>query len=61
MTRNLKALKKQIRQRHKELNKGFLVQFAKEASTIPAYAMRELTGQRHGRKPKGTLKKGWFE
>lgn len=47
--------------RHKVLKTGFWAQLAKEASTIPAYAARELTGQPHDRKPKCKLKSGWFE
>ncbi len=61
MKSKLQAFKKQYRKRNKELSKGLFVQIAKEASTIPAYAMRELSGQPHDRKPKCTLKKGWFE
>ena len=61
MTRTKKSLKAQIKQRHKALNDGLLVQAAKELTTIPAYAIRELTGQSHDRKPKCSLKKGWFE
>lgn len=37
------------------------VQAAKEATSLPAYAARELTGQSHTKKPKVGLKKGWFE
>lgn len=40
---------------------GGIVQAGKEYSTIPAYAMRELTGMPHHKKPKCKLKKGWFE
>jgi len=61
MVRTKKTLKAQIKQQHKALNDGLLVQAAKELTTIPAYAMRELTGQPHDRKPKCTLRKGWFE
>ncbi len=60
------ALKKQtfrakMRQRRKELTKGLLIQAGKELSSISAYTVREVTGQPHGKKPKCTLKKGWFE
>lgn len=40
---------------------GVLVQATKEVSSIPAYGMRELTGQPHRSKPTCSLKKGWFE
>jgi hypothetical protein len=56
-----KSLKAQIKKRRKDLNEGLLVQAAKEVSSIPAYAMRELTGQSHREKPRCKLKKGWFE
>jgi len=56
-----KSLKTQIKQQHKDLNKGLLIQAVKEVSSIPAYAMRELTGQSHHQKPKCSLKKEWFE
>lgn len=56
-----KSFKTQYKKRLNDLSEGLLVQVAKEASTIPAYAMRELTGQPHDRKPTCTLKKGWFE
>jgi hypothetical protein len=61
MARKKKPARTGVKQRFKDMNDGLLVQFAKEASTIPAYAMRELTGQPHGEKAKCTLKKGWFE
>jgi hypothetical protein len=61
MTKSNKSLKSQIRERHKALNDGLLAQAAKELTSIPAYAMRELTGQPHDRKPRCSLKKGWFE
>ena len=40
---------------------SLLVQAGKEISSIPAHAVRELTGQPHNKKVKCTLKKGWFE
>ena len=53
--------KQTFKKRSQALNNGLLIQVAKELSSIPAYAMRELTGQPQGHKPKCTLKKGWFE
>lgn len=49
-----------IRQGCKNMS-GHLKQAAKELSTIPAYAVRDLTGQPHNQKPTCKLKKGWFE
>ena len=56
-----KQSNKAKRRRFLDLSTGFLVHLGKEASTIPAYGIRELTGQPQGRKSKCTLKKGWFE
>ncbi|MEM8541963.1 MAG: hypothetical protein AAGF25_13500 [Pseudomonadota bacterium] len=53
--------KAQTRRILTRFGRDFLVPLGKEASTIPSYAMRELTGQPHDQKRKCTLKKGWFE
>lgn len=39
----------------------FFATLGREASTIPAYAAREFTGQNPKAKVKCSLKKGWFE
>lgn len=39
---------------------GGIVQAGKEISSIPAYGVREVTGQSHSMKVRGTLKKGWL-
>ena len=61
MARKQTPLKRQLRKRYKDLTKGIMVQAAKEISTIPAYAMREITGTKPPSQVKCTLKKCWFE
>lgn len=61
MTQKRDARKSKGRRSKASLGRRFLVHLGREASSIAAYAMREATGQRHGSKPKCTMKKGWFE
>lgn len=61
MTQKRDARKSKGRRKKASLSKRFLVHLGREASSIPGYAMREVSGQRHGSKPKCTMKKGWFE
>ncbi|MEO0698037.1 MAG: hypothetical protein AAFR75_01065 [Pseudomonadota bacterium] len=61
MAQKRKNGKTKARRKFSGLGASFLSHLGKEASTIPAYAMRELTGQPQGQKAKCALKKGWFE
>lgn len=49
-----------IKQGFKNVGGGFK-QAGKEYSTIPAYALRQITGQPTRKDIKCKLKKGWFE
>ena len=61
MARKRKTSFWNIKQGVKNVGKGIKLA-GKEYSSIPAYAIRDLTGTPHDpKRRKCTLKKGWFE